>query len=87
MNGIVIAHNHCQERFPDALIIVRDGDEYVSLHKDMAKISTVTPIEIGYKGIKGCFRFQECIDIFLPRLVRNGYRVGICEKYDNQQFS
>lgn len=87
MNGIVIAHNQCQERFPDALILVRDGDDYVSLHKDMAKIGSFTPIEIDYKGIKGCFRFQECIDIFLPRLVRNGYRVGICEKYDNQQFS
>ena len=74
-----------REKHPDAVILFRRGDFYTMLGKDAHIAHSVLGLQVEPLTIIGrasfvtsSFRFCE-LDYFLPKLVRAGFRVAICD--------
>ena len=74
-----------REKHPDAVILFRRGDFYTMLEKDAHIAHSVLGLQVEPLTIIGrasfvtsSFRFCE-LDYFLPKLVRAGFRVAICD--------
>lgn len=71
-----------KEKHPDTLFILRDGDFY-SLYGEDAKTSSACLGLTLTKTVDGefhvLFRLSE-LDRHLPKLVRAGHRVAICDE-------
>lgn len=74
-----------REKHPDAVILFRRGDFYTMLEKDAYIAHSVLGLQVEPLTIIGrasfvtsSFRFCE-LDYFLPKLVRAGFRVAICD--------
>lgn len=82
MNKNVQRLGEIKQKHPDALVLFRTGDNYQSFNSDADVISKVTGSDIE-KNESGVYRytfFQSCkLDMYLPILVRRGYRIAICD--------
>lgn len=82
MNKNVQRLGKIKQKHPDALVLFRTGDNYQSFNSDADVISKVTGSNIEKNEIEG-YRytfFQSCkLDMYLPILVRRGYRIAICD--------
>ena len=74
-----------REKHPDAVVLLRRGDFYTMLGKDAHIAHSVLGLQVEPLTIIGrasfvtsSFRFCE-LDYFLPKLVRAGFRVAICD--------
>lgn len=74
-----------REKHPDAVVLLRRGDFYTMLEKDAHIAHSVLGLQVEPLTIIGrasfvtsSFRFCE-LDYFLPKLVRAGFRVAICD--------
>ena len=85
-----------KEKHPDALILMRGGDFYQAFGEDAEKCARTLGITNSQRiTIKGerydCAEFpHHALDTYLPKLVRAGYRIAICDqlvdtKEDKQQ--
>lgn len=69
---------------PDALIIFRVGDFYELINEDAEKAAKVLNITITKRGKKMLCGFpHHALDTYLPKLVRAGLRVAICENHED----
>ena len=65
---------------PDAVLLFRKGDFYVSYFADAITLSEVLGItQLGRSGSEQAMFPAASLDTFLPRLVRAGKRVAICD--------
>ena len=69
-NKMVKMFNELKAKHPDAVILFRVGDFYESYFDDAKKVTEV----IGIAGFP-----HDSIDIYLPKLIRAGIRVAICD--------
>lgn len=88
--GILEQFAKMKERHPDALLLFRIGDTYQSFKQDAVKASTILDIETREKKVDGkevrSVEFpHHALDTYLPRLVRAGMRVAICEQLEKPQ--
>lgn len=79
-----------KEQYPDALILFRMGDFYESFGEDAKLLSKELDIALTTRG-----RSKEgekmplagipyhAIDTYLPRLIKKGYKVAICEQLED----
>ncbi len=76
-----------KEKHPDAILLFRAGDFYETYRQDAVKASQILGITTANKKIDG----QEvkiagfphhALDTYLPKLVRAGMRVAICEQLE-----
>ena len=85
-----------KKKHPDALILMRGGDFYQAFGEDAQKLtqtlSIASSLRVTMKGEKyDCAEFpHHALDVYLPKLVRAGYRIAICDqladtKEDKQQ--
>lgn len=82
-------HAELKRRFPDALLLFRVGDFYETFGEDAKKTSAILGITLtrkasgggGYTDLAGIP--HHAIDQYLPRLVRAGLRVAICDQLEN----
>lgn len=84
--------NDLKRRHPDALLLFRMQDSYVTYKEDAKKISDILGIETSTnetykengKPIE-ITQFQNTrLDEFLPKLIRAGERVAICDQLEKQ---
>jgi len=74
-------------KYPDAILLFRVGDFYETFGEDAVKTSKVLGIVLTSRNNGGSdvelagFPFH-ALDMYLPRLVRGGYRVAICEQLE-----
>lgn len=74
-------------RHPDAILLFRVGDFYETFGDDAVKASSVLGIVLTSRNNGGSdvplagFPFHS-LDTYLPRLVRGGFRVAICEQLE-----
>ncbi len=74
-------------KYPDAILLFRVGDFYETFGQDAVKASRVLGIVLTSRNNGGNdvelagFPFHS-LDLYLPRLVRGGYRVAICEQLE-----
>ncbi len=89
-DGILEQFAKMKERHPDALLLFRIGDTYQSFKQDAVKASTILDIETRDKKLDGkevrSVKFpHHALDTYLPKLVRAGMRVAICEQLEKPQ--
>lgn len=74
-------------KHPDAILLYRVGDFYETFGEDAVKASQVLGITLTSRNNGGSdielagFPFHS-VDAYLPKLVRAGYRVAICEQLE-----
>ena len=69
-NKMVKMFNELKSKHPDAVILFRVGDFYESYFDDAKKVTEV----IGIAGFP-----SHALDTYLPKLIRAGLRVAICD--------
>jgi len=74
-----------KKKHPDAILLFREGDYYNIYEEDAVKAApilelTLTVTKIGNKQVDTCGFVHSAIDKYLPKLVRAGKRVAICEQ-------
>lgn len=74
-------------KYPDAILLFRVGDFYETFGEDAVKASRVLGIVLTSRNNGGSdielagFPYHS-MDIYLPKLVKAGYRVAICEQLE-----
>lgn len=91
LSPILKQFNLLKQKHPDALILFRTNENYRSLQQDAEQASKILGITLtkdsSLKGDDGnavsvsSFPYHE-LDTFLPKLIRAGQRVAICELND-----
>lgn len=81
-------YNGIKAKHPDALLLFRVGDFYETFSEDAVKAAEVLGIVLT-KRKNGAAAFVELagfphhsLDTYLPKLVRAGYRVAICDQLE-----
>ena len=70
MSKMIETFKMLKEKHPDAVILFRVGDFYESFFDDAKKVTEV----IGIAGFQ-----SHALDTYLPKLIRAGLRVAICD--------
>jgi len=80
---------HIKGKHPDAILLFRVGDFYETFGEDAIKAAGILGITLT-KRANGSASFVElagfpyhAIDTYLPKLVRAGQRVAICEQLED----
>ena len=84
-------YNSIKAKHPDALLLFRVGDFYETFGEDAVKASKILGIVLT-KRKNGAAAYVDLagfphhsLDSYLPKLVRAGYRVAICDQLENPQ--
>ena len=76
-----------KQKYPDAILLFRVGDFYETFGEDAVKASRALGIVLTARNNGGTpmelagFPYHS-MDMYLPRLVRAGYRVAVCEQME-----
>ena len=76
-----------KQKYPDAILLFRVGDFYETFGEDAVKAARVLGIVLTNRNNGGSkielagFPYHS-LDLYLPRLVRSGFRVAICEQLE-----
>ena len=76
-----------KSKHPDAILLFRVGDFYETFGEDAVKASDVLGIVLTSRNNGGSdialagFPYHS-VDVYLPKLVRAGFRVAICEQLE-----
>ena len=82
-------YNNIKRKYPDAMLLFRVGDFYETFGEDAVKASRILGIVLtkrhnGAAGETELAGFpHHSIDTYLPKLVRAGQRVAICDQLEN----
>ncbi|MCU7494211.1 MAG: DNA mismatch repair protein MutS [Ignavibacteria bacterium] len=86
-------YHKIKESHPDTILLFRVGDFFETFEDD-AKIAskvlgiTLTRRSNGSSGDTPLAGFPfHALDAYLPKLVRSGYRVAVCEQIENPKFA
>lgn len=78
---------------PDAILLFRCGDFYETYAKDAVTASKVLGITLTCRNNKGQNSTEmagfphHALDTYLPRLIRAGYRVAICDQLEDPKLT
>lgn len=86
-------YNAIKAKYPDALLLFRVGDFYETFGEDAIRTSAILGIVLT-KRANGSASFIElagfpyhAIDTYLPKLVRAGLRVAICDQLEDPKLT
>lgn len=86
-------YNSIKAKYPDALLLFRVGDFYETFGEDAIKASSILGIVLT-KRANGAASYVELagfphhsIDTYLPKLVRAGHRVAICDQLEDPKLT
>lgn len=86
-------YNAIKARYPDALLLFRVGDFYETFGEDAIKASDILGIILTRRA-NGSAQYVELagfphhsLDTYLPKLVRAGYRVAICDQLEDPKLA
>ena len=78
-----------KQKHPDAMLLFRKGDFYEMYREDAVKAAAVLAITLTsrvFPGEKGPVKYTlfpyHALDIYLPKLIRSGQRVAICDQLE-----
>lgn len=80
-------------KYPDALMLYRMGDFYETFGEDAVTTSRILGITLTKRshGSPGDVRLagfpHHALDTYLPKLVRAGQRVAICEQLEDPKLT
>ena len=80
INTAMMQYQRFKEKHPDAIFLVRIGETYQCYNEDAENVSKATGVALTHDNDRAKVSFpQRALDIYLPRLVRAGYRIAIME--------
>ena len=85
-------YNAIKAKYPGALLLFRVGDFYETFGEDAVKASKVLDITLTKRGNGSVSETAlagfpyHALDTYLPKLVRFGYRVAICDQLEDPRF-
>jgi DNA mismatch repair protein MutS len=86
-------YNNIKTKHPDAILLFRVGDFYETFGEDAIRTSEILGITLTRRA-NGSAQFIElagfpyhALDTYLPRLVRAGQRVAICEQLEDPKLT
>ncbi len=86
-------HNAIKTKYPDALLLFRVGDFYETFGDDAVKASNILGIALTKRANGGAFFVDlagfphHSLDTYLPKLVRAGMRVAICDQLEDPKMT
>ena len=91
LSGILRQHDEMKRKHPDAILLFQMKNTYMTFKDDAVRSAEILGIaasdrqfEKGQIAKTASFP-HEALDTFLPKLVRAGMRVVICEQLDNSR--
>lgn len=84
--SLLESYNWMKSKHPDAVFLFRAGDAYESYKGDAEKINRVTGIKVSRQDVDSMGNIpvvsfpMSDLDVNLPKLIRGGLRVAICDK-------
>ncbi len=85
-------YREMKKKHPDAILLFRVGDFYECMGVDAVKASEVLGITLTRRmnGDKSSIELagfpHHALDVYLPKLVRAGNRVAICEQLEDPKL-
>ncbi len=86
-------YNKIKGKYPDAILLFRVGDFYETFEQDAVITSKVVGIVLTRRA-NGAASFVElagfpyhALDTYLPKLVKAGYRVAICDQLEDPKLT
>lgn len=85
-------YNAIKAKYPGALLLFRVGDFYETFGEDAVKASKVLDITLTKRGNGSTSEIElagfphHAMDTYLPKLVRAGHRVAICDQLEDPRF-
>ena len=82
--------NSIKEQYPDAILLFRCGDFYETYAHDAVVASEILGITLTKRSSKQADAIEmagfphHALDTYLPKLVRAGMRVAICDQLDRK---
>ena len=83
-----------KKKHPDALMLFRCGDFYETYCEDAVTAAQVLGITLTHRSSKGAQAATEmagfpyhALDTYLPRLIRAGHRVAICDQLEDPKLT
>ena len=86
-------YNRIKAKHPDALLLFRVGDFYETFGEDAIKASNILGIILTKRGAGSTSEVElagfphHSINTYLPKLIRAGCRVAICDQLENPKFA
>ena len=86
-------YNENKSKYPDAILLFRVGDFYETFGEDAIKASSILGIVLTRRA-NGAAAYIELagfphhsLDSYLPKLVRAGYRVAVCDQLEDPKMT
>ncbi|MFZ6001239.1 MAG: DNA mismatch repair protein MutS, partial [Bacteroidota bacterium] len=85
-------YNAIKAKYPGALLLFRVGDFYETFGQDAVAASKVLDIVLTKRGNGSASETElagfphHALDTYLPKLVRAGHRVAICDQLEDPRF-
>jgi len=82
-------YNSIKAKYPDAILLFRVGDFYETFGEDAVKTSKILGIVLTKRANGQATHIElagfphHSVDAYLPKLVRAGYRVAICDQLED----
>lgn len=84
MGTILKQYEELKAKHPDALLLFRIGDFYEAYNEDAVEVSEILGITLTKSKDKQLAGFPfRALDIYLPKLIRAGKRVAICDQLED----
>ena len=86
-------YNQIKARHPQALLLFRVGDFYETFGEDAIRTSKILGITLTKRGAGSPSEIElagfphHSIDTYLPKLVRAGLRVAICDQLEDPKMT
>ena len=90
---LMVQYNAIKAKYPDALLLFRVGDFYETFNEDAIKASRILGIVLTKRGSGSASEMDlagfpyHSLDTYLPKLVRAGMRVAICDQLEDPKLT
>ena len=91
VSSVLQQYDQMKAKHPDAILLFRNGDFYETFREDAHKAKDILNLTISTRDINGVRTEiagfpHNALDNYLPKLVRAGQRVAICEQLEDPKL-
>ncbi|MCL2131657.1 MAG: DNA mismatch repair protein MutS, partial [Lentimicrobiaceae bacterium] len=86
-------YNTFKAKYPDAVLLFRVGDFYETFGEDAVRASKILGIVLTHRSNGAASKVElagfphHALDTYLPKLVRAGLRVAICDQLEDPKLA
>ncbi len=90
---LMLQYRKVKDRYPDAIVLFRMGDFYETFEEDARIASSVLSLTLTRRANGGASEVplagfpHHAINQYLPKLVKAGYRVAVCEQLEDPKLA